>query len=250
MSGHNKWAKIKHVKAKQDAARGRTFTRLIKEISLAARLGGGDENANPRLRKAIQDAKNANMPWSNIDRAIKKGTGELEGVHFEEVTYEGYGPGGAALMIEVLTDNKNRTVSEIRHIFSKHGGNMAEAGAVGWLFDKKGIIAVVPQGRSEDDLLMLALEAGAEDVKYDPESTEILTVPNDLDTVKSALEKLGLKIEKAEVGMYPKNTVKVEGRDAEQLLRLVDAIEEHDDIQNVYSNYDIDLEVMAQLTEA
>jgi YebC/PmpR family DNA-binding regulatory protein len=250
MSGHNKWAKVKHVKAKQDAARGRVFTRLIKEISVAARMGGGDENSNPRLRKAIQDAKNANMPKDRIETAIKKGTGELEGVHYEEATYEGYGPGGAALIIEVLTDNKNRAVSELRHIFSKHGGNMAEAGAVGWMFDKKGIINVAPEGGSEDDLMMIVLDAGAEDIKYDPESTEILTAPNDLDTVKTALEKKGLKIEKAEVGMYPKNTVKIEGKDAEQLLRLLDAIEDHDDIQHVYSNYDIDLEVMAQLAEA
>jgi YebC/PmpR family DNA-binding regulatory protein len=250
MSGHNKWAKVKHVKAKQDAARGRIFTRVIKEISVAARMGGGDENANPRLRKAIQDAKNANMPWSNIERAIKKGTGELEGVHYEEVTYEGYGPGGVALMIEVVTDNKNRTVSEVRHILSKHGGNMAEAGAVSWMFDKKGIIAAAPEGRSEDDLLMVALDAGAEDLKYDPESTEILTAPQDLDSVKTALEAQGLKIEKADIGMYPKNMTKVEGKEAEQVLRLIDAMEDHDDIQHVYSNFDIDMEVMAQLAEA
>ncbi|MDZ7291203.1 MAG: YebC/PmpR family DNA-binding transcriptional regulator [candidate division KSB1 bacterium] len=250
MSGHNKWAKIKHKKASADAAKGRVYTRLIKEITIAARMGGGDESGNARLRKAIQDAKAANMPWSNIERAIKKGTGELEGVHYEEVTYEGYGPGGVAIMVELITDNKNRAVSEIRHIFSKHGGNLAASGAVSWKFDKKGIIAVAPLGRSEDDILMLALEAGAEDVKYDPESTEILTAPGDLEAVKSALEKQGLKIEKAEVGMYPKDTVKVDGKEAEQLLRLMDAIEEHDDIQKVYSNYDIDVEVMAQLSEA
>ncbi|MDZ7343410.1 MAG: YebC/PmpR family DNA-binding transcriptional regulator [candidate division KSB1 bacterium] len=248
MSGHNKWAKVKHVKAKQDAARGRIFTRLIKEISVAAKIGGGDESANPRLRKAIQDAKNANMPWSNIERAIKKGTGELEGVNYEEVSYEGYGPGGAALIIEALTDNKNRTVSELRHLFSKHGGNMAEAGAVSWMFDKKGVILLNPEGRSEDDLLAVVLEAGAEDLKYDPESTEILTAPQDLDAVKTVLEGKGLKIEKAEIAMYPKNITKVEGKEAEQLLRLVDAIEEHEDIQHVYSNFDIDMDVMAQLT--
>jgi YebC/PmpR family DNA-binding regulatory protein len=250
MSGHNKWAKVKHVKAKQDAARGRIFTRVIKEISIAAKMGGGDENANPRLRKAIQDAKNANMPKDRIETAIKKGTGELEGVNYEEVAYEGYGPGGAALIVEALTDNKNRTVSEIRHIFSKHGGNMAEAGAVGWLFDKKGVILVNPEGQSEDDLLGVVLDAGAEDLKYDPESTEILTAPQDLDAVKTALERKRLKIEKAEIGMYPKNITKVEGKEAEQLLRLVDAIEEHEDIQHVYSNFDIDMDVMAQLTEA
>jgi YebC/PmpR family DNA-binding regulatory protein len=249
MSGHNKWAKIKHKKASADAAKGRVYTRLIKEITLAARMGGGDENGNPRLRKAIQDAKAANMPWNNVERAIKKGTGELEGVNYEEVSYEGYGPGGVAIIAELITDNKNRAVSEVRHIFSKHGGNLASSGAVSWKFDKKGIIAVAPEGRSEDDILMLALDAGAEDVKYDPESTEILTVPSDLEAVKSGLEKQGLKIEKAEVGMHPKDVVKIEGREAEQLLKLLDAIEEHDDIQKVYSNYDIDVEVMAQLTE-
>jgi YebC/PmpR family DNA-binding regulatory protein len=250
MSGHNKWAKIKHKKASADAAKGRVYTRLIKEITLAARMGGGDENGNPRLRKAIQDAKAANMPSNNVERAIKKGTGELEGVSYEEVSYEGYGPGGVAIIAELITDNKNRAVSEIRHIFSKHGGNLASSGAVSWKFDKKGIIAVVPEGRSEDDVLMMALDAGAEDVKYDPESTEILVAPSDLETVKSALEKQGLKVEKAEVGMHPKDTVKIEGREAEQLLKLLDAIEEHDDIQKIYSNYDIDVDVMAQLTEA
>jgi YebC/PmpR family DNA-binding regulatory protein len=250
MSGHNKWAKIKHKKAATDAAKGRVFTRLIKEITLAARMGGGDENANARLRKAIQDAKAANMPASNVERAIKKGTGELEGVNYEEVAYEGYGPGGVAIIAELITDNKNRAVSEIRHIFSKHGGNLASAGAVSWKFDRKGIIAVAPEGRSEDEVLMLALDAGAEDVKYDPESTEILTAPGDWEAVKGALEKQGVKIEKAELGMYPKDTVKVEGREAEQLLKLLDAIEENDDIQKVYSNYDIDVDVMAQLSEA
>jgi YebC/PmpR family DNA-binding regulatory protein len=250
MSGHNKWAKIKHKKAATDAAKGRVYTRLIKEITLAARMGGGDESGNARLRKAILDAKAANMPANNVERAIKKGTGELEGVNYEEVAYEGYGPGGVAIIAELITDNKNRAVSEIRHIFSKHGGNLASAGAVSWKFDKKGIIAVAPEGRSEDDVLLLALDAGAEDVKYDPESTEILTAPSDLETVKSALEKQSVKIEKAEVGMYPKDSVKVEGREAEQLLKLLDAIEEHDDIQKVYSNYDIDVDVMAQMSEA
>lgn len=250
MSGHNKWAKIKHKKAATDAAKGRIYTRLIKEITLAARMGGGDETGNARLRKAIQDAKAANMPASNVERAIKKGTGELEGVNYEEVAYEGYGPGGVAIIAELITDNKNRAVSEIRHIFSKHGGNLASSGAVSWKFDKKGVIAVVPEGRSEDDILMVAIEAGAEDVKYDPESTEILTVPSDLETVKGALEKQGLKIEKAEVSLYPKDTVKVEGKEAEQLLKLLDAIEENEDIQKVHSNADIDTEVMAKLSEA
>ena len=239
MSGHNKWAKVKHIKAKQDAIRGRTFTRLIKELTVAARMGGGDEDANPRLRKAIQDAKAANMPFSNIDRAIKKGTGELEGVNYEEAVYEGYGPGGAALIISVITDNKNRTVSDIRHLLSKHGGNMAENGAVSWMFDKKGILSVATEGRSENDLLEIAVEAGAEDLKYDPESSDILTVPADFEAVKNALDDHHVEIENAEIGMYPKNTVKVGGKEATQLLKLVDLLEEHDDVQSVYSNFDI-----------
>lgn len=247
MSGHNKWAKVKHVKAKQDAIRGRVFTRIIKEITIAARMGGGDEAANPRLRKAIQDAKGANMPASNIDRAIKKGTGELDGISYEEVTYEGYGPGGIALIIDVVTDNRNRTVADIRHLFSKHGGNMAESGAVSWMFEKKGIFTIAPEGKSEDELLEIVLECGAEDLKYDPESSDILSAPSDFDAVKAALEKKGIKIEKSEIGMYPKNTVQVEGKDASQVLRFMDAIEEHDDVQHVYTNFDIDDEVMSQL---
>jgi len=250
MSGHNKWAKIKHKKAATDAAKGRVFTRLIKEITLAARMGGGDEASNARLRKAIQDAKAANMPAVNVERGIKKGTGELEGVNYEEVAYEGYGPGGVAIIAELITDNKNRAVSEIRHIFSKYGGNLASAGAVSWKFDKKGVISVTPAGKSEDDILMVALEAGAEDVKYDQESTEILTAPGDLETVKGALEKQGLKIEKAEVSLYPKDLVKIEGKEAEQLLRLLDAIEENEDIQKVHSNGDIAAEAIAKFSEA
>jgi YebC/PmpR family DNA-binding regulatory protein len=247
MSGHNKWAKVKHVKAKQDAIRGRVFTRIIKEITIAARNGGGDEAANPRLRKAIQDAKAANMPANNIERAIKKGTGELEGVSYEEVTYEGYAPGGAALIVDVVTDNKNRAVADIRHLFSKHGGNMGESGSVAWMFEKKGIFTVASEGKSEDDLLEIVLECGAEDLKYDPESSDILSAPSDFDAVKAALEGKGLKIEKAEIGMYPKNTIKIEAKDAAQLLRFMDAIEDHDDVQHVYSNFDIDDEVLNQL---
>lgn len=247
MSGHNKWAKVKHVKAKQDAIRGRVFTRIIKEITIAARNGGGDEAANPRLRKAIQDAKAANMPANNIERAIKKGTGELEGVSYEEATYEGYAPGGAALIVDVVTDNKNRTVADIRHIFSKHGGNMGESGSVAWMFEKKGIFTVTTEGKSEDDLLEIVLECGAEDLKFDSESSDILSAPSDFDAVKTALEAKGLKIEKAETGMYPKNTIKIEAKDAAQLLRFMDAIEDHDDVQHVYSNFDIDDEVLNQL---
>ena len=200
MSGHNKWAKVKHVKAKQDAIRGRVFTRIIKEITMAARNGGGDEASNPRLRKAIQDGKAANMPANNIDRAIKKGTGELEGVNYEEAVYEGYAPGGAALMVEVVTDNKNRAVADIRHLFSKYGGNMGESGSVAWMFEKKSIFTVTTESKSEDDLLEIVLECGAEDLKYDSESSDILSAPSDLDRVKSALESKGRKIEKAEIG--------------------------------------------------
>ncbi len=247
MSGHNKWAKVKHVKAKQDAIRGRVFTRIIKEITIAARSGGGDEAANPRLRKAIQDAKAANMPANNIERAIKKGTGELEGVSYEEVTYEGYAPGGVALIVDIVTDNKNRAVADIRHLFSKHGGNMGESGSVSWMFEKKGIFTVASEGKSEDDLLEVVLECGAEDLKYDPESSDILSAPADFDAVKSALESKSLKIEKAEIGMYPKNTIKIEAKDAAQLLRFMDAIEDHDDVQHVYSNFDIDDEVLNQM---
>lgn len=250
MSGHNKWAKIKHSKGKNDAARGRIFTRLIKEITVAARMGGGDENGNPRLRKAIQDARGQNMPASNIERALKKGTGELEGVTYEEVSYEGYGAGGAALIVDVVTDNKNRAVSEIRHTFSKYNGTMAASGAVSWMFEKKGIITVHTGGKSEDDLMMLGLEAGAEDIKYDPEMSDILTAPADFDTVREKLAQLGIKIEEANVGMYPKNTQKLEGKDAEQTLRLVEMLEENDDVQRVYSNFDIDDEVMSKAQAA
>lgn len=187
------------------------------------------------------------MPASNIDKAIKRGTGELEGVSYEEATYEGYAPGGAALIVDVVTDNKNRTVADIRHLFSKHGGNMAESGAVAWMFEKKGIFTVTTAGRSEDELLEATLEAGAEDLKYDPESSDILSSPSDFDTVKAALEQKGISVEKAEVGMYPKNTVKVEGNDAVRLLKLMDVLDEHDDVQHVYSNFDISEEVMSQV---
>lgn len=246
MSGHNKWAKIKHVKAKTDATRGRVFTRLIKEITVAARMGGGDETSNPRLRKAILDARNQNMPASNIERAIKKGTGELEGVTYEEVSYEGYGAGGAAFIIDLVTDNKNRAVSEIRHVFSKHSGSMAEAGAVTWMFDKKGIIAVHTDGRSEDELMMLALEAGAEDLKYDTDMSDILTAPGDFDAVRESIQKFGIRLEEATLGMYPKNLLKLEGKDAEQTLKLAEALEELDDVQRVFSNFDVGDEVLSK----
>ncbi len=246
MSGHNKWSSIKHKKARVDAQRGRIFTRLIKEITVAARMGGGDEESNPRLRAAVAAAKAANMPSANIERAIKRGTGELPGVTYEEATYEGYGPGGAALLIETLTDNKNRTVADLRHILAKHNGNLGESGSVAWIFEKKGVITIPAEGLSEDDIMMAVLEAGAEDMKSDGEMFEILTAPEDFEQVKKAVEDGGYPIDSAEVTMYPKSTVKLEGKHAEQMLKLMDALDEHDDVQNVYSNFDIDISVMEQ----
>ncbi len=246
MSGHNKWSSIKHKKAKVDAQRGRIFTRLIKEITVAARMGGGDEESNPRLRAAVAAAKAANMPSANIERAIKRGTGELPGVTYEEATYEGYGPGGAALLIETLTDNKNRTVADLRHILSKHNGNLGESGSVAWIFEKKGVIVIKGEGLSEDDVMMAVLDAGAEDIKSDGETFEVLTAPEDFEAVKKAVEDAGYPIDSAEITMYPKTTVKLEGKHAEQMLKLMDALDEHDDVQNVYSNFDIDVNVMEQ----
>ncbi len=247
MSGHSKWSSIKRKKGKLDAQRGRIFTRLIKEITVAARLGGGDENANPRLRKAIAEAKANNMPAANIERAIKRGTGELPGVNYEEVIYEGYGPGGAALMVEVVTDNKNRTVADLRHIFSKYGGNLAASGSVAWIFEKKGVIEIRPDVASEDEIMLAAIDAGAEDIKSDEELIEVLTAPEDLDSTKQALTDAGIEIESAQITMYPKNTVKIEGKQAEQLLKLMDALEEHEDVQNIYSNFDIDVKLMEEV---
>ncbi len=249
MSGHNKWSSIKHKKARVDAQKGRIFTKLIKEITVAAREGGGDESSNPRLRAAIAAAKAHNMPSANIERAIKRGTGELPGVHYEEITYEGYGPGGVAIMIEVLTDNKNRTVADLRHIFSKHGGNLAESGSVAWLFEKKGVIQVKKEGVDEDELMLVALEAGAEDIKSDELSYEVLTSPENFEETRKAIEEAGFPIESAEVTRYPQNTVKIEGKQAEQLLKLMDALDEHDDVQNVYANFDIDVKLMEELQQ-
>ncbi|MCR4438848.1 MAG: YebC/PmpR family DNA-binding transcriptional regulator [bacterium] len=250
MSGHSKWHSIKHKKAKVDAERGRLFTRLIREITTAARVGGGDENANPRLRAAVAAAKAANMPAANIEKAIKKGTGELPGVVYEEAIYEGYGPGGAAIMVETLTDNKNRTVAEIRHLFSKYNGNLGENGCVAWMFEKKGVITVKPSGKSEDDLLAIALEAGAEDLRNQGETYEITTSPAEFENVKRALLAKNLEIERAELTMYPKRTVKVEGKNAETLLKLMDALEEQEDVQNLYSNFDIDDKVLEELEQS
>ncbi len=242
MAGHSKWAQIKHKKAHTDAKKGKTFTKIVKEISVAARLGGGDPEGNPRLRTAIDKAKEVNMPSENIKRAIMKGTGELPGVTYEEITYEGYGPGGAAIIIEVLTDNKNRTLPEIRHILSKNGGSLGETGCVAWNFQKKGYILVEKTKTDEDTLMALALEAGAEDLKSDPEEEnfEIIVSPEMLSAVKDSLEKGSIPISMAEITMLPKTYVKLEGAQGEQMLRLIDALEDNEDVQNVYSNFNID----------
>ncbi len=247
MAGHSKWAQIKHKKAQVDAKRGKVFSKLAKEISVAARLGGGDPQMNPRLRTVIEKAKEANMPHENIKRAIQKGTGELPGMAYEEVVYEGYGPGGVAIMIEVLTDNRNRTVAEIRHLLGKHGGSLGESGCVSWIFEKKGYIIVRKETIDEDALMDIALEAGAEDLKNDPaeDSYEVITSPEDFLDVKNALLERGVQIESADVTMIPKSTVSLEGPAAERMMKLMEVLEDHDDIQNVYANFDIPDEVMA-----
>jgi YebC/PmpR family DNA-binding regulatory protein len=247
MSGHSKWATIKHKKGALDAKRGKIFTRLIKEISMAAKAGGGDAEKNPRLRTAVAAAKAENMPADNIKRAIQRGTGELPGVSYEEITFEGYGPGGVALLVEVSTDNRNRTVSEIRHAFSKNGGNMAEAGAVAWMFHKKGSIVVPKSAASEDDLMNIILEAGGEDLRDDGESWEILTDPHSYEAVLEAVKKAGVTPEVSQVGMIPQNYIKLEGQQAGTMLRLMEALEDHDDVQNVYSNFDVDQKTLEQV---
>lgn len=248
MAGHSKWAQIKHKKAHVDAKRGKIFSKIVKEISVAARLGGGDIAGNPRLRTAIEKAKEVNMPQDNIKRAIMKGTGELPGVSYEETFYEGYGPGGVAILIEALTDNKNRTTSEIRHIMSKHGGNMGDAGCVSWMFTKKGYILVDKSRIDEDSLMAVALEAGAEDMKNDPreDSYEIISSPEDTVKIKDALESSGIPVSLAEITMLPSTYVTLDESSAEQMLKLVEALEDHDDTQNVYTNFDIPEEVMTK----
>ncbi len=246
MSGHSKWHSIKHKKAAQDAKRGKIFTKIIREISMAARLGGGDPEANPRLRKAIAEAKTVNMPADNIKRAIMKGTGQLEGTTYEEVTYEGYGPGGVAIYVEALSDNKNRTVSELRHIFSKNGGNIGESGCVAWMFKRKGYIVVEKTKASEDELLDIALEAGAEDIREDGSNYEIFTSPENYEAVVNSLQERNIELAAANLGYIPHNYVKLEGKQAQQLLRLMEELEDHDDVQNVWSNFDIDEEEIAR----
>jgi len=243
MSGHSKWASIKHKKGAADAKRGKVFTKLIKEITVAARMGGGDPDGNPRLRSAILAAKAENMPKDNIERAIKKGTGELEGVSYEESIYEGYGPGGAAVMVESLTDNKNRAVAEIRHIFSKNGGSLGENGCVAWMFNKKGYISVEKGVVTEEALMEAVLEAGAEDVREDEDGFEIITAPEDFETVKAAVEKAEIAYREAEVTMLPQSSTNLAGKEAEQMVRLMDMLEDCDDVQKVYTNADIPEEV-------
>ena len=240
MSGHSKWASIKHKKGALDAKRGKIFTRIIKELTVAARGGGGDPDMNPRLRTIIADAKAANMPAENIKRAIRRGTGEEPGVSYEEVTYEVYGPCGAAVIIDTLTDNKNRTVGELRHLLEKHGGNLAAAGAVAWMFSKKGYIVVEKAAADEEKLLNAALEAGADDVRDDGDSWEVLSEPSAFETVREAVKGLGVEPGTAQVAMLPQNYVKLQGKEASQMVKLMEVLEDHDDVQHVWSNFDIE----------
>ena len=240
MSGHSKWATIKHKKAATDAKRGRIFTKLIREIAIAARIGGSDLSSNPRLRSAIQAAKNENMPNENIDRAVQRGAGQLEGEQYEEVMFEGYGPGGVGMLVQTVTSNRNRVVSDIRHLMSKHGGNLAEAGAVGWMFHRKGEIVVPKELANEDKMLGLVLDAGAEDLRDDGLAWEVITPPESFDAVRDALTAAGIAPASAQIAMVPQNYVKLTGAQAQQMLKLVEILEEHDDVQHVYANFDID----------
>jgi len=245
MSGHSKWATIKRKKAVTDQKRGKAFTQISKEITIAARMGGGDPNGNPRLRLAIDKGKASNMPSDNIKRAVQKGTGELPGVTYEDVTYEGYGPGGVALIIESVTDNKNRTVSEIRHMLERHNGKFGASNSVAWMFHRKGIIHIARASYDEDSLMGIILDAGADDMRTDDEFYEIIVSPEHFENVKQNLEQKAIKLEDAEIQMLPENTVKVEGKDAETVLKLMEALEEHDDVQHVYANFDIDEKILA-----
>ena len=248
MSGHSKWSSIKHKKGLADAKRGKIFTKVIKEITTAARIGGSDVSGNARLRKAIDEAKASNMPNDNIERAIKKGTGELAGVVYEEVNYEGYGPGGVAVLVETMTDNKNRTVSEIRHLFSKHNGNLGETGCVSWIFESKGLINVPKSGVDEDKLMEAALEAGADDIKDQGDSWDVVTTQTSFDAVKKALTDLKFTVASAEVTKVPQTTVKLEGKAAESMIKLLEKIEDHDDVQHVYANFDIPDDIIENLS--
>jgi YebC/PmpR family DNA-binding regulatory protein len=249
MSGHSKWATIKHKKAATDAKRGKAFTRIIKEIMIAARSGGGDPDMNPRLRKAVTDAKAASMPADNIKRAIRRGTGELEGGQIDEILFEGYGPGGAAVLVAVATDNRNRTVSDIRHAFSKNGGNLGEQGSVSWMFERKSTIVVDSDKAGEDQLMGIVLDAGADDMRDDGGNWVVISPPEAHDAVLAAIQKAGIPTESAEIGMVAKNLIRLEGKNASAMLRLNDALEDHDDVQNVYSNFDIDEKELEALSQ-
>ncbi|MFB3040338.1 MAG: YebC/PmpR family DNA-binding transcriptional regulator [Candidatus Poribacteria bacterium] len=244
MSGHSKWSQIKHRKAAVDAKRGKLFSKLIKEITVSARIGGGDPELNPRLRSVVTTAKSSNVPSDTIEKAILRGTGELEGIDYEEIIYEGYGPGGVALIIEVLTDNRNRAVAELKYVLNKNGGNMGENGCVSWLFDKRGLVIVEKDSIDEDELFMAAAEAGAEDVTSSEDSIEILTPFEDFDRVRTVVEETGAQIQVSEMTMIPQNMVKLEGKEAERMIRLMGAIEELDDVQKVYANFDIPDEIL------
>lgn len=248
MSGHSKWATIKHKKAATDAKRGRAFTKVIREITIAARVGGGDPDSNPRLRSAILAGKNENMPNENIERAIQRGTGQIEGEQYEEVNFEGYGPGGVGMILQVVTTNRNRVVSEIRHMMSRHGGNLAETGAVGWMFSRKGQIIVPKEQASEDKMLSIVLDAGAEDLKDDGSEWEVLTPPEAFEAVREALTKAGITPATAEVAFVPQNYVQLTGSAASQMLKLIETLEEHDDVQHVFANFDIDEKELAVLS--
>ena len=248
MSGHSKWATIKHKKAATDAKRGRAFTKIIREITIAARIGGGDPNTNPRLRSAIASAKGENMPNENVERAIQRGTGQLEGEQYEEVNFEGYGPGGVGMIIQVVTTNRNRVVSELRHMMGRNGGNLAETGAVGWMFHRKGQLVVPKEQANEDKMLSIVLDAGAEDLRDDGSEWEVLTPPEAFEPVREALTKAGITPASAEVAWVPQNYVQLTGTPAGQMLRLVEALEEHDDVQHVYANFDIDEKELAVLS--
>ncbi|HLG20059.1 MAG TPA: YebC/PmpR family DNA-binding transcriptional regulator [Bdellovibrionota bacterium] len=250
MSGHSRWATIKRKKGLADAKKGKVFTKLIKEVVVAARMGGGDVNTNTRLRSAVAAARAQNMPGENIERAIKRGTGELEGITYEETTYEGYGPGGVAILVDIMTDSKQRTVAEIRYIFTHHGGNMGEAGCVSWNFEKKGILAIDKATVSEEKLMEVALDAGAEDVRDVGSNFEVITDPHMFEAVKGKIETAGIKFVLAEVAKLPKNTVQLEGKNAEQMVRLVEELEDNDDVQHVYTNSDIAEDVMEKIAGA
>tara|TARA_B100000809_G_scaffold215288_2_gene220436 strand:+ start:554 stop:1303 length:750 start_codon:yes stop_codon:yes gene_type:complete len=247
MSGHSKWSTIKRKKEKNDAQRGRIFTKLVKEITIAAREGGGNVNVNARLRTAVLTSRAENVPQANIDRAIARGTGELEGIMYEELTYEGYGPGGVAVLIEAVTDNKNRTTPEIRHAFSKNGGNIGDTGCVAWMFDQKGLIVVNKEGQDEDEIMMIALDAGAEDIQDEGDTFDVFTSPSEFESVRSQLIENGIEPLRAQICRIPQSTVAIEGQEAEQLLRLLEVLEEHDDVQNVYANFDMDDKVLEEM---